>query len=226
MTISQDKQKLIDKITKLMALAEGTSHTAEAESARNMAIDLMAKHNIDIQDINAKDQEEFIIEFEDSNRRRVPTEDCTLLAAVAHFCGVAFIINKNCPTVRYRLIGTPSAIEFYKYTRDIILNQRDWAWKQSGKRGSNVMYHWKMGYALGASHKLYELIKASENKVQQWGLVPVSEAKQALNWYKEGAKVTNRRASSIGGYDRQAYVAGTQVGINKGVTQSTLRIGR
>lgn len=224
--VSADRLKLVEKITKLMALADNTSFSEEADSARTMAIDLMAKHNIDMADMSVA-KEDFMLDIEDSNRTRPATEEITLINAVAIFCGVAMLISKDNTSVKYKFIGTPSAIEFFKYTRDTILNQRQHAWQTSGKRGSNVMYHWKMGYALGASAKLMSLMKATESKIQSYGLVPIKEHEQAMDWFKQDHKVTAGRRSTLQGkYDRDGYAKGNQVGINKGVASNKLQIGR
>jgi hypothetical protein len=202
-----------------MSLAEGTNHTAEAESARNMAIELMAKHQLTSSDMTT----------EDTGNKKKDTAQINLTHAVAAFCGVAMVTSGSSTsrgTIKYKFIGTKNDIEAFKYTLSIIYNQRDYAWKMSGKRGSNVMYHWRMGYAFGVSSKLFELIKASDTKVQEWGLVPVSKYKTALNWYKENNRVTTAKASPVQTIDQSAYNAGKSVSITKGLGQATLSIGR
>lgn len=225
MTISPERQKIIDRVTKLMALSEGTSHTAEAESARNMAVELMAKHQLTTSDLSAEDTE-FVVEVEDTGCKKQRSEESNLVHAVAAFCGVAFILATNArSSVKYKFIGTKNDIEAFHYTMAIIKNQRDWAWKASGKRGSNVMYHWRMGYAFGVSDKLFSLMRSADKKVQEWGLVPVPQHKQAIDWYKQDNNVRTGRASQVQSLDRSAYDAGKAVSITKGLSASRLAIG-
>ena len=44
--LSADRKKLIERIAKLLALAEGTTYDAEAQTARETVLRLMAEHNI------------------------------------------------------------------------------------------------------------------------------------------------------------------------------------
>jgi hypothetical protein len=216
---------MIDKVMKLMSLAEGTSFSAEAEAARSAAISLMAKHNIEYSEMNSS-EDEFVIEIDDSNRKRKATEESTLINAIARFSGVAMITNDSGPTVIYKFVGTKNDIDAFRYTLSIVHNQRDVAWKASGKRGSNNQYHFRMGYALGVASKVYQLMNDMEKRVEEWGLVPRTPAAAASDWYKEQHKVRQARQVTASKYDRGAFVAGQNVSLVKGLNSSTLSISR
>ena len=228
MTISAERQKIIDRVTKLMALADNSSFSEEADTARNMAIELMAKHQLTHSDMSIEDTE-LTVEIEDTENKKKDTSAINLIHAVAAFCGVAMVVSGSSTergSIKYKFIGTKNDIEAFRYTLAIIYNQRDYAWKQSGKRGSNVMYHWRMGYSFGVSAKLFTLMKATDAKVQEWGLVPVSAHKKAMDWYKSEHNVTSGRVSSVHSLDQSAYNAGKSVSITKGLGAATLSIGR
>jgi hypothetical protein len=59
--IDPDRAGLIERIMKLLAVAAGTSFAAEATTARALAAELMAKHNIDSVD-SPKDRSVMIVE--------------------------------------------------------------------------------------------------------------------------------------------------------------------
>lgn len=224
--ITTDRQKLIDRITKLLALADSTNHTAEAESARRMAAELMAKHAISSTQVTGVDAE-FTVHKEDSGRQTKATYETTLLQAIAAINGVALITGVG----YYKFIGRTADIEAFSYMRDIIYNQRNMAWRayyptRWGKHpGASELNKWKMGFAFGVANKIYDMIRACDDKQTEWGLVPVQQHVQANNWYKENNKVSTTKGRNCT-YNAAGYQSGQQVALNKGVAaQNGTRLG-
>lgn len=224
MTLTNDRTKLIDKVVKLLALAEGTNHSAEAETAKRMAVELMAKHNISLADaVSPESLTRFVVRL---NTNKPPTFDFILLGQIAKFNGVALIQTHR----RYTFVGSQADIEATLYMRDIILRQRKVAydkWRQDyyHRTGISVVRNqtprqwlaWHNGFTTGVTHKLHELTQLATQKVQEWGLVPVEPYKVALAHYEEQSGKTTvigkkRRGGSAAGYE-----AGKNVNINKGI---------
>lgn len=225
MTITNDRKKLIDKVTKLFALAEGTNHTAEAEAARNMGIELMAKHNLSYSDMTIK--EEFTEKFEETQRKNAPAYETSLLGAIAKMNGVALIITGN---ANYRFIGRPSDLEAFEYMRTIVYQQRDASWQAYYKAtygkhpGAKYLNRFKNGFAIGVQRKINGLMNQMNCKVSEWGLVPVDPSRQALDWFKEKNHVRESTSSRSLRCSTAGVQAGQNINLNRGVTQQTGRL--
>lgn len=231
MTISNDRTKLIDKVVKLLALAEGTDHTPEAEAARNMAAELMAKHNISFAEAVQKDplgrKEERL------NTKKPPTFETDLLTGISTFNGVAMIYTSGGgEAASYTFVGRSQDIEATEYMRDIILNQRKaaydkWRAEYLAETGVKVVRNqtpvlwlaWNNGFTSGVCKKLRELRKMSEQKVQEWGLVPVDPKAVALKWYKENGGSCRTAKSQREAGSADGFAAGRGVSLNKGITK-------
>lgn len=218
--ISSDRQVLIDKVVKLLAKADSTTFDAEAETARNMAATLMARHNITI---STTVEEPFTVDKEDTPRagNNCKHEDI-LVNSVANLSGVAVIRGAG----YYKFVGKNSDIEAFQYTREIVLQQRKSAWQSYYKTrwskhpGASELNKWKLGFAYGVASKISALLTACDNKQQEWGIVPVQPHKQASAWYNESNK-TKQSASRQSQFNRDGYSAGSSVSLNKGVSQSS-----
>jgi hypothetical protein len=217
--------KIIDKVVKLLALADGTNHVEEANTARNMAAELMAKYNISVQDtLVASDP--FVKERDDKGKIRQYSFDVALVARIARFNGVFMLTSLRNRKGAYIYVGRPSDVASHKYMVAIILEQRAAAWKRYvAAGGQDTISAWSNGFALGLSNKLYAIEKARDSKLQEWGLVPVDPRQQAEAWYKKDHSVGTCR-SSIRAYSRDGAVAGRSVNINRGVEKqgAVLRI--
>lgn len=239
MTTSKNaRMKLVDKICKLLALAEGTSHTPEAESARNMAAELMAKHNISAADTVRKDNS-----FETISRQQSTKEiqkfDRVLINRIARFNGCKFLHNMHGPKAFVILIGTPSDIEATEYMIDIVKHQRKATYdsyaksyikryddagydgKSRWERDETDWRQWMNGYSIGVSTKLNEMDAMVERKLQEWGLVPVDCSAAALAWYEMNVSKTRSSKGRMMNGSHAGYNAGKDVSIHKGIaTQS------
>jgi hypothetical protein len=80
-----DRARLIERIMKLLALAAGTSFEAEAATARTLAAELMAKHNIDSVD-SPKDRSIMVSEDYEPHFKGAMWE-WSLAEAAAKLCG-------------------------------------------------------------------------------------------------------------------------------------------
>jgi Protein of unknown function (DUF2786) len=188
-----ERVKLVDRITKLLALAESTEHTAEAETARNMAARLMAAHNIAAVKLKQDNPEPFVTDYRDWETSNF-AEFC-LHMEIAKLNGVFTI--RWMAAKQYLFIGKPSDIEAFDYMLEIVLRQRTEAWlayKASG--GADSLRAFKAGFSLGVSNKIEQIIAASANVQRGWGLVPVSPVDAAEAWYLEDNKVRRGRSSA------------------------------
>ncbi|MCA9698938.1 MAG: DUF2786 domain-containing protein [Myxococcales bacterium] len=78
-------QKIIERISKLLALAAGTSSIHEAESAERQAMELMRKYMISASDLQAQ---RYVIQQHDTRWHRIPGWASLLMHTICSFVGV------------------------------------------------------------------------------------------------------------------------------------------
>jgi hypothetical protein len=214
MTISPERKKLIERITKLFALADSTEHSEEAENARRMAIELMARHNIS--SAENPDKEEFGTTRVKSGFKRRHLEETSIINAVAKLSNVYFVSGLE----EHIYSGRPSDISAMEYMLDLVMQQRVKAYHDY-KTGLGLRKpdrnRWLNGFAIGVCEKIRQISNATERKQREWALVPVSVKDQAKDYYLNngGRSVTSRRSSAS--YCSSGYEAGRSVNLARGV---------
>lgn len=233
MALDNARVKLINKIVKLLALADGTNHSDEAESAKRKAAEMMAKFNIEMSDLIKKDGV-----FTKSERvqttRSVEPFDIHLVNAIAYFNGVCLLSGTRTTEKGYKycytFVGREVDIEATEYMIDIVKQQRKSAYdiysKEYIARYGKARWdkdwtdwrQWMNGFTTGVRSKLTELTNMSHKKVQEWGLVPVNPRDQALAWYDKNIQKSGKaRNSRMKSGSWAGYEAGKNVSIHKGV---------
>jgi hypothetical protein len=164
-----ERKNLIERVTKLLALAESTQHSEEADTARTMAIELMAKHNIKANENLAN--EAFTIY---SDRTGFPMEDALVLAAIAKLNNAYLLAGKD----SYTVAGRQSDIIAFYYMTDLVMQQRVRAHNEFAASLPRWTHgerdRWLMGFAIGVCRKVKQLQDAVTTKQRGWGLVPVT----------------------------------------------------
>ena len=84
--ITADRKKLIDKIAKLLALADSSDFSEEAQTAKNLAAELLARHDIAACEIKSEP-----FETDHEAAARFTNYDGCLLTALARINSVAVI---------------------------------------------------------------------------------------------------------------------------------------
>lgn len=214
-----EKTKLMDKVTKLFALADSTNHPEEAENAKRLAVELLAKHNIRIDEVKAK-QEKHVIVTEFKKSRQFNYERF-LYDALAEFTGVYFLYNTS--TNFFRYVGTVSNIEAFKYILNVVLEQRERDWENHHSLFHTKKNAWMMGFTIGVAEKCEELKQSTSIEIQERGLVPVDEMEIAANWFKKKHKVVSTKIEQPLA-DQAGIDAGHNVNLNKGVTDNQTEI--
>lgn len=221
-----DRKAIIDKVVKLLALSNNNPNQAEAESAKKMATKLMAQYDISV--IEAKEKPTFENDKRYLKRKNHIPYDTNLINIISYFNGVSLLRGTGI-TAYYIYVGRKEDIQTNDYMMDIIFNQRKVEWTKFRKRikesygvapSITEQKSWMDNFALGVDSKLQELTIEKEEQVQEYGLVPVKMADQALADYKKDNKTKEGRKRNIR-YNGDGYEAGKNVSINKGIeTQS------
>lgn len=220
------KLKTIEKIAKLLALAEGTCHEAEALSAKRRAAQLMAKHQIESIELGASD--DFERDQMYFSRSRIIKWEVMTIHLVARYNGV-FCVYFNASTGRksgMKFLGRSSDLECFHYMLDVVVQQRDHAFTEYRDKWepgmpSRNLDAWMTGFNTGLSHKLDELRKMENTIVEEKGLVPVSAYEQAKAAWDGGiGKNRWRQAQS----SMAGYTAGRNTSIHRGISRKATNL--
>lgn len=211
-----NRQRLADRILKLLALAAGTPFAAEAESARAMAEDLMARHNIDLPG-GAKDRTAFTWEVYVPFAKGAKWE-FAIIDAVADLCNCTFFFNLE-TLANYSLIGTIADLEVLRYMLAELHRQRIAAWLDYKRTGPDSFYKFCFAYAQAMAAKIELLVAARQATLD-------AHQKQLQLWYEteilkhpaQHAHVEMGRASSEAGLR-----AGSGASLNRGAIGQPVR---
>jgi Protein of unknown function (DUF2786) len=218
--MSVDLKKVLDAVTKILALADSTNYEAEAVTARAKAAELIARYDITAD--NIKDLEEFRCETE-FRTGGVPSHEFSLLGALGKFCGVLVMSTPRQHGGRnYEFFGKPHDLEALRYLRDVVFAQRDRAWMEylaANPHQARKSVNWKNSFADGVTAKIDELMQAAglQQKALRQDLVLIPRAEQAAKeWECLFGKLG--RSHGYGGDDNaHGFEAGRNVSLSKGV---------
>jgi hypothetical protein len=189
------RQQLIDRIMKLLALAAGTAFKAEAETARALAAELMAKHNIDSVDA-PKDRAVMIVEnytpfMQDAMWEFILVESVTRLCG----CGMFWKGDKEHFKL-FQIVGMTPDVEAACYILTKLNQQRMRGWIEYKQHGADGFGKFCFGFAKGVEGKIKEILRSAP------AIAKNTEA--ACLWYRSQHDVKNHsvhfgRASSNAG---------------------------
>lgn len=153
------RQKLIDRILKLLALAGGTSFAAEADSARAMAEELIAKHNVSL-DEGKKDRNQFAIEDYTPWAKGAQWE-YDIANSIAGLCGCEAYFYGD--FAEFCFAGTVANLESLRFILAEVHRQRIKAWLQykNSHTGSDNLWAFAFSYAKGLSSKIERLLSGA-----------------------------------------------------------------
>jgi Protein of unknown function (DUF2786) len=209
-----ERKKLIDTVTKMLALADSTGFEAEASTAKAKAAELIAKYDIRAE----SDLAGFKLEGEMRGGAAMPSYEFHLLDAVGKLCGVLVLRSG----ANYEFFGKPQDLVAFRYMRDITSAQQDRAWMDylsAHPDRAREKVSWKYSFAQGVHEKVDELICAAtiQQKALRQDLVLVPRCEQAK---AEFECLFGKIWSGVGyGGEGNAdgHAAGRKVSLNKGV---------
>jgi hypothetical protein len=201
MTIESERMKIVEKVIKLLALANSTTHDGEADNAKRMAAELMAKHDINMGECK---REECKIHEMGLCRKNHESNEQRIMNMISELNGVKMYRSKGFREASYVLVGRDADIEVTKYMYEILCHQmsndsKRFSAEQKQRHGeckASTWAHYRNGWIIGLRQKIDELTAMKNSKIQEWGLVPVSNAVAAANFYEENHKTTAGRSQS------------------------------
>jgi hypothetical protein len=200
MNTSPVSDKLIEKIQKLLALAEGNNDSqAQAEAAMAKAIELATEHNIELAQVrlHGKVEEEAFEKQSVEMGNRLPITHDLVASILVKFFEVNMVTTGGRSYGRYiYFIGQKTKIEFakfvHKYLTDTFMN----LWRSYYARNPHLTVKAaRQSYLLGLYQGLYGKLKAAKAAAEStlqgdvkasYGLMVVSDEqkrKDAMNGF-------------------------------------------
>lgn len=207
--------KLLARISKLLALGNGSSFDGEADASLQKAYALMQEHNISMAQVEGASREAQLGSLDEQvlsgcgqptlQWEQVLFNNVALLFDCdTVYCHSRIDWNRN-QTLAY-ILGREgnriTAILMYKWLHDKIKEQ---SYAYSGRSGK---LSYCLGAALGIAQKVREL-KAQESKTDAWGIVPYDEVKDLMRRLHPNMVM---RDSNFSVGDAAAYCQGHQDG--------------
>jgi len=235
--MNEEKQKIIDKLAKVLTLAEDQKGTPEGESALRKASAMMAKHRIKESEVDlstdslAEDEIECAMD-RGGWRQWVVQLSCAL--AGTFDCKSFFKHSRNSFSVNF--IGTTSDVETCSFFQEIVLDHIErGAWEMWP---SNRNWRKRNGFGQAAvSVIINRLIKMkAEMDCKEWqmgstctDLVIVKQDTVAAAYEAAYPKLKKTRGKAITISDRKTQLAGKRAGetapLSRGLTDGTARMG-
>lgn len=221
------RQQIVDKIQKLLALAN-SSNENEAKTAASMAQALLTKYNLTMTEVEQEPNEDkYISEFVQTDRQRQDPAWKFVQSLLREFFFVEIVQSKKkidltasgdlwktTKTVHcYLMFGQPHNVTIAKYVRDFLMRAFVDLFQDYRKRtGAPVTS--KNSYYLGLFKGLKEQLQATKSKVEnETGLVVVEDAdlNQFINDSLKG-KVKSVPSKNIINNDPRALADGYEKG--------------
>ncbi len=226
-----EEQRLMDKVEKLMALAE-SAEEHEAALAMERVRELYAKYNLE--KLKAAQVDDYVYCVIDRKRKRWAADDTAIFSILASFFFVKPIFKdrfdaKDLETYQVvELLGSRENVLMAEYVYFFLRRTLDQLWTLKSRElggGKLEKRSYFLGLCNGFRKKLAEAKVRSDVKLSaEVGLIKVSG--DALNAYVETRypKLSSRKRASAG-VDKRAYDDGTrdgrQITIHKGVTNQS-----
>lgn len=177
--MNKASEKVIERIKKLLELATSPNE-AEAKLAMEQAQKLMARHSVNMSDLNDSDEIQIVTEsYENPSafaKQGILEQTSSIISTIAPIFGVQAFVKLRQQEIRsFNLVGYPTNIKVAKYAIDAIIQQGIVEARQKYKEYRTTTFgvsFWS-GFASGLYRKFSPYRDTSNglvvyNKVKQW----------------------------------------------------------
>jgi hypothetical protein len=221
-----NREKLVTRIQKLLALASSNPSAAEAEVALLQARKLMAEHDVTEDDVvEAQDQDKDKVDAaEVMASGRMNDLKVAILSAIANAHRCTLLRSRS------RLLGTKIKVVGFERDRAVVVALNDWAWRSvsaeadrfvksqreaaKARRGYDTsrsdMLSVRRSFVLGFASGLSSAYKRQVDANPQWALVLATPVE--VKDYMEEATNGRTFKSNRSGVDEASYNAGHKAG--------------
>lgn len=213
------QDEILSKIKKLLALS-GSPNEHEARLAAERANELLLRHNLSMQDVESKSEEDGYIKYGIERPSRLMIEETVILMILQRHYFVRVVTTvRNGKTLVY-LLGSKTNVEVATYVHSYLLAKMKECWltyKKENAKEERSRKPWAFGFKEGLDAQL----DAQKKKVEQSMALVLKEDKALVQFSRK--EFPNTRTSSVrtGARDSMAQAAGFEAGkrmkINRGV---------
>jgi hypothetical protein len=214
-------QAILDRILKILALAEGSSFEGEAANARRIADELLAKYNLTLPEDEKKRRDELAFEAYVPWSRKSLWERL-VAQAITKLCGCNFLyhgdVDEDDGYNRFVFVGTVANIESCLYILGQVHLERQRAWmRYKAEGGKDSFGKFCFSFARGIETKVDSIATHLQAK----------EADRALEWYKLTHSVVHGKQIRGSGSSDAGHAAGHRASFHRGAMGTPVkRIGR
>ncbi len=228
------REKIISRLKKMMALAQDQAGRPEGELAAKKAHALMMQHAIEMVDLGSDEPQEEIdtlkMKIGHSNWKR------SLLNVIASYCNCSMYFISATPTGC--IVGFPAEVEVAKYLYGVVVREierhskayvksycKNRPWIDRGdKRRLGTSF--KVSAVQGVREKV-NAIKAASQTTNEVGTALMVNRKQKVDqWVKENLNMRSHRNSYQTNYNEAGFRAGKNVSLSQGIgSRSNTSIG-
>lgn len=228
--MNNEKQKVTQKIAKLLALGNTNSNQSESMVAMQKAGDLMREWGLSISDIELKD-EKIVHRVIDAEGRQRPNCYHSLMA-LAEFTNVKLWISRphkwEKRNFQTNIVGYEQDIELFVHFYNMIENAYkmeysayketdEYAQENEHHHGRVIMASFRTGFFYAISSKLYELARENRNvkTVSGTELVPLKMANVEEYFEEEfNMRLTKSGRTKASANSYSGYASGNRSGNN------------
>lgn len=219
-------EKILKKITNLLAMADGQANENESEIALSKAYNLMQEYGLSREDVANMNKDAVLGELDEQRLVRTPMVvwEQKLLCTIAHLfdCEVLRdeLKSRYVAEIKYSIIGREG-------NRTTVKVMYDWLRHKIDRDKYHIPARARMGYCVGVVDeigiKARALKQDNANKTDAWGIVPMDEVAVWLaNKYgKLGSHKNTSSLSDWSAYD-QGRADGRTVSLNKQMQTTAL----
>lgn len=223
------KNKIIDKIQKLLALATSPVE-AEAKSAAAMANKLLIQHNLTMQDVPDKSQKQYEKDtlFEGSEAR---TEDKFITSLLGEYFFVRIVTRRDRRAGKtiFIILGEETNVAVARYVYEFLHRAFKDLWKQYQKE-TGAKSGSKQSYYMGLYKGLQEQFKAKHREVvTDRGLILVKDGdlerfvKDNFDRLRSSSQKVNLNDARA---KEQGFEKGKSLHISRGIESSSGNLGK
>lgn len=242
------EEKIIDRIKKLLSLANSTNEH-EAAMAAGQAAELMLQHEIkEAQLCDTADEPEDVDLMSLDESGQIIHWKGSLMAGLADSMGCKMHYHKNRvygrkASTSYNVVGQPSKVDTIRYMysylvgevdrlADVAFRQEHIECRKSGVPSPSAR-SWKNSFRLGAAHTIATRLRAQREEThaaaadagQGVGLMVIKKAEEAVGLYMKQKFPRMRRGAAASHSSSSGYGAGASAGKGVGLGSGGGRLG-
>lgn len=194
------RAKILDRIKKLLAVANGTNYEAEAATALRMAQSYMSSYGLDMTDVELQDDlaGEIVELVLDEHNNRLNPEHWEQVLCLA--VGTVF----DCKPVRFHYDRTRSKMAFVGFKKDVGMAKIVFSSLYVSCRAAACRAlptgngRPRLSFMYGVAERLYERAAAEKEKAKEeptgrFALIVVEKAKQVENWTEDNMNLRTQK---------------------------------